>query len=380
MKNIVILGASGAGVSTAHRLLKQSAKAGVAIKVTLVSPNSHLYWNIAITRAIVPGAIEEDKLFFSINDGFKQYTADKFEFILATAEALDVEGKKVTVSGQNGRTDLSYDYLVLATGSRTKEDTPFKGHGSHQATLDALHDYQNKVKSAGSITVVGAGATGVETAGELGYAYGSSKKITLVCKPTISIISSHATVLDGTPASVSKTATKQLQNLSVTIKTSTKVSGSAQTPDGRWELTLSDGSKMTTDLYIPTMGIVPNSSFVPEKYLNPAGFVIVDEFLRVKGTTDVYAAGDISAVERAQYGHMDKQSAHVAKNLGLVLKGAEQVKYKPDPKDMLAVPVGKKVGTGHMGSIRLPSFLVNMVKGKTLFTDKVPGVITGSNF
>jgi NADH dehydrogenase FAD-containing subunit len=95
---------------------------------------------------------------------------------------------------------------------------------------------------------------------------------------------------------------------------------------------------MTTDLYIPTMGIVPNSSFVPEKYLNPAGFVIVDEFLRMKGTTDVYAAGDISAVERAQYGHMDKQSAHVAKNLGLLLKGGEQVKYKPDPKGELLFP------------------------------------------
>jgi NADH dehydrogenase FAD-containing subunit len=191
MKNIVILGASSAGVSTAHRLLKQTAKASVSIKVTLVSPNSHLYWNLATTRAIIPGAIEEDKIFHSISDGFKQYSADKFEFILATAEGLDVEGKKVSVSGNNGPTDLSYDILILATGSRTKEDTPFKGHGSHQATLDALHDYQNKVKSAKSITVVGAGATGVETAGELGYAYGNSKKITLVCKPTISNVRSH---------------------------------------------------------------------------------------------------------------------------------------------------------------------------------------------
>ncbi|KAM3086484.1 hypothetical protein ACMFMG_000615 [Clarireedia jacksonii] len=370
MKNIVILGASGAGVSTAHRLLKQSAKAGVSIKVTLVSPNSHLYWNIAVTRAIVPGGIPEDKVFYSISNGFKQYTADKFEFILGTAESLDVEGKKVSISGKNGPSDISYDHLVLATGSRTKEDTPFKGHGSHEATLEALHDYQNKVKNATSITVVGAGATGVETAGELGFAYGSSKKITL--------ISSQATILDGTPPSVSKTATKQLQNLSVTIKTSTKVSGSAKTPDGQYELTLSDGSKMTTDMYIPTMGIVPNSSYIPEQYLNPGGYVIVDEYLRVKGTTDVWAAGDISAVERAQYGHMDKQSAHVAKNLGLLLKGGELVKYKPDPKEILAVPVGKKVGTGHMGSIRLPSFMVNMVKGKTLFTDKVPGVVTGS--
>jgi NADH dehydrogenase FAD-containing subunit len=95
---------------------------------------------------------------------------------------------------------------------------------------------------------------------------------------------------------------------------------------------------MTTDLYIPTMGIVPNSSFIPEKYLNPAGFVIVDEFLRVKGTTDVWAAGDISAVERAQYTRMDKQSAHVAKNLVLQLKGGELLKYKPEAKGELLFP------------------------------------------
>lgn len=80
------------------------------------------------------------------------------------------------------------------------------------------------------------------------------------------------------------------------------------------------------------MGVVPNSSYISEKYLNTAGFAIVDEFLRLKGTKDIFVAGDVSAVERAQYVNAEKQSVHVSKNLGLVLKGAEPVAYKVGDK------------------------------------------------
>ncbi|APA09932.1 hypothetical protein SS1G_05812 [Sclerotinia sclerotiorum 1980 UF-70] len=372
VKNILILGGSFGGVSTAHRILKQSAKTGLAIKITLVSPNTHAYWNLASVRAIVPGEMSDERIFSSITTGFKQYPTDKFEFIVGTAEGLDVENKTVVVSGDSGRSSLNYDTLILATGSRTREDSPFKGKGSYQETLDSLHEWQSKVKNASSIYIAGAGATGVETAGELGFAYGSAKKITL--------IASGPTVLEGTPPSVSKTATKQLQSLQVDIMVSTKVSGSAKTPDGKYELTFSNGKKITTDLYIPSMGLVPNSSYIPEKYLNPAGYAIVDEFLRLKGTEDVWVVGDVSAVERPQYVNTEKQSVHVAKNIGLGLKNSQPVGYKVAEKNMLAVTVGKKVGTGHMGGMKLPSFMVNMVKGKTLFSEKLVPMVNGSSF
>ncbi|KAF5868648.1 putative amid-like mitochondrial oxidoreductase protein [Botrytis fragariae] len=372
LKNILILGGSYAGVSTAHRILKQSAKAGLAIKITLVSPNTHVYWNLAATRAIVPGGMPDEKVFASIATGFKQYTADKFEFIVGTAEGLDVENKTVVVSRDSERSSLNYDILILATGSRPKEESPFKGKGSYQESLDLLHEWQAKVKDASSIYVAGAGATGVETAGELGFAYGSSKQVTL--------IASGPVILEGTPASVSKTATKQLENLQVKIKVSTKVSGTAKTPDGKTEITLSNGEKIITDLYIPTMGLIPNSSFIPEKYLNPAGFAMVDQFLRLKDAENVWVVGDVSAVERPQYVNTDKQSTHVAKNIVLILKNSEPLSYKVADKNMLAVPVGKKVGTGHMGGMKFPSFVVNMVKGKTLFTEKLAPMVNGSAF
>jgi len=47
---------------------------------------------------------------------------------------------------------------------------------------------------------------------------------------------------------------------------------------------------------------------------------------------------------------------------------------------MLAVPVGRKAGTGHMGNMKLPSFMVNMVKGKNLFLDKLPNIVSGAAF
>jgi NADH dehydrogenase FAD-containing subunit len=179
MKIIVILGSSFAGVNTAHRLLKRASKTS-DVKIILVGPNTHLFWNLAVPRAVVPGQFSDDKLFGAIAPGFKQYSTDRFEFIIGTAERLDLTSKYVAVRTDNGEKVISFDILILATGSRTKGDIPFKGRGSYEDTRNALHDLQNKVKNATSIVIGGAGATGVETAGELGFEYRMGKKITLV--------------------------------------------------------------------------------------------------------------------------------------------------------------------------------------------------------
>jgi NADH dehydrogenase FAD-containing subunit len=91
-----------------------------------------------------------------------------------------VKAKTVGMSTAAGhKTTLSYDYLILATGTRTTEPTPFKGLGSTETTKAALHDFQSRVSKAKKIVVAGAGITGVEVAGELGY-WHTSKEIILV--------------------------------------------------------------------------------------------------------------------------------------------------------------------------------------------------------
>ncbi len=176
MKHIVILGGSYAGISTAHRILKQAAKIG-PLKITLVSPNTHFYWSMASPRGIVPGQLADGKLFQPIAAGFSKYSARQFEFILAKAESLDFGAKTVGISG--GET-LDYDYLILATGSHTRGQTPFKGLGTTEETRDALHDFQSEVTKSKTIVIAGAGVTGVEAAGELAYEYGHEKEVILV--------------------------------------------------------------------------------------------------------------------------------------------------------------------------------------------------------
>jgi apoptosis-inducing factor 2 len=180
MKNIVILGGSYAGIAAAHQILKQSAKT-VPMKVTLVTPNTHFYWSIAAPRGLVPNQFTDDQLFQPIADGFTQYPAEKFQFILASAESIDFKAQQVvTLSPVVGRKSIDYDVLILATGTSTKEGVPLKGLGSTEATKAALHELQTRVQDAKTIAVLGAGVTGCEIAGELAYEYGKEKEIIIV--------------------------------------------------------------------------------------------------------------------------------------------------------------------------------------------------------
>lgn len=60
----------------------------------------------------------------------------------------------------------------------------------------------------------------------------------------------------------------------------------------------------------------------------------MDEFLRVKGQSDIWAVGDLSAVQRSQYVNVEKQSTHVVKNIKLKLNGAEMAVYQTGGKGL----------------------------------------------
>jgi NADH dehydrogenase FAD-containing subunit len=366
MKTVVIVGGSFAGLCTAHRILKQATKTGLSVKVVVVSPNSHFYWNVAAPRALLPGQIADDKIFKSIAEGFKQYLASQFEFVLGSAKSLDVAARKVEIStgpgGNGATTSLDYDFLILATGSRTKEGSdgvqmPYKNVGSTEETKDALHELQEAVKRSKTIVIAGGGPTGVETAGEIAFEYGRAKKVILVSFYSFPFpllhrksnkfdfltgeqVASGQTVLDGAMTSVSNSAISILKDLKVDLRLQTKVSSSRQvTPDGPQELILSDGSHLTADLYIPTHGITPNSSYIPSQYLNADGFVVVNDHLKIKGLENepVWAIGDVSDREAPQFMFVDRQSNHVVKSLFLALEKKDPVPYKMGFTGMLFI-------------------------------------------
>lgn len=197
---------------------------------------------------------------------------------------------------------------------------------------------------------------------------------------------------------MSKTALNQLEALGVDVKLNTEAKDPEVLPNGKSELHFSTGRQLVVDLYISTVGVVPNSSFVPPQFLNASGFIKVGEYLDIKGADGVFAIGDVNDCETPQFYFSEKQSTYIAKNLVLALTNKAPVLYKASTTGvfnntlssaarsrladhhhtgMIGIQIGKKTGTGHFGNFKLPSFLVIALR-KTLFIDNLPKTVDGS--
>ncbi|KAJ3527927.1 hypothetical protein NM208_g10464 [Fusarium decemcellulare] len=373
-KTVVILGAGWAGLPTAHKLLKHTLPKVSGLKVILVSPNSHFFWNIAATRGIIPDAIPDEQLFLPIKPGFDQYPSQSFEFVLGTANRVDTASNSVQVASKDGiQRQIPYNQLVIATGSRIASNLPLKPIGSHEDNLAALKQLQSRVGDAKSIVVAGAGATGVEVAGELAARYGQSKEITLVI--------SGSQPLEGALDSVRASVNKDLKSLGVNLVYQARVTEVKENAGtGKTEVTLSNGRTLTADLYLPLHGIKVNTSFLPAEFLDSTGSIKLDDKMRVTGTENIWGIGDVGNIDPKQLTITDNQIIHLAVALDATLTGQKTVKpYEPASKTMIFVSLGKKHATGQIGNWKLFSFLVSYVKGRKLMTDTAEGYVGGKH-
>ncbi|KAI1426487.1 hypothetical protein F5Y12DRAFT_742384 [Xylaria sp. FL1777] len=342
--------------------------------------NSHFYWNLAAVRAIVPGVLKEEQYTRPIAAGFAKYPENVFEFIVGTAEAVNTANKTVTVvvGKDGGEHILNYDYLVVATGSRTAGTTnvPWKNNGTHEEITALLTETQEKVQAAKHIVVAGAGATGVEAAAELAFEYGNPKDST--AKKEILLLAADEGVLNSD--SIAGNVATELKKLKVAIRKNARVVSTNTLPDGKTEIVLEDDEKIITDLYLPTMGLTPNTEFLPAALLTNRKFVDIDEFYCVRGAENVWAAGDVVWKPRGSFVLTDKQAAGVAKNIDAVLRGKNQTPVKTIPIDVLMVATGRSRGAGRMGPVKAFSLMVYLIKGKTLGVERLPAWVDGTLF
>lgn len=373
-KTVVILGAGWAGLPLAHKLLKHTLPKVPDLKVILVSPNSHFFWNVAATRGIIPDAIPDEQLFLPVKPGFDQYSSENFEFLLGKADGVDAASNTVhSISNENTRREIRYDELVIATGSRLASDLPLKPVGTHQETISAWKQLQTQVGGSKSIVIAGGGATGTEVAGELAARYGSSKNITLVI--------SGEQPLEGAIDSVRASISRDLETLGVKLIYNARVTEAKKSERGQGtEVHLSNGSTLTTDLYLPLHGIKLNTSFVPPSFLDSGGSIKLDEKMRVTGTKNIWGIGDVGNIDPKQLTITDNQIIHLATALDATLTGKGDIKpYQPATKKMIFVSLGKKYATGQIGNWKLFSFMVSYVKGRKLFVDTAEGYVGGKH-
>lgn len=384
--NIVVIGGSFAGLHIAHSVLRDVPDA----KVTLVNPSTSFFWNIAAPRIVAkPTAFRPDQYLLSIKDAFASYRPDAFEFIPGAATAIETTAKTVTVRPNEGEAKtLSYDYLVIASGSTTSATTgsltgtsiPFK-QSNHDDMAQLIEAAQGHIAEAKEIVIGGAGPIGVELAGELAEAVEQSGNAGNV---SITIVSATERVLPMLKTSASSAARKLLEHKKVKVLTSKRVAG-VETPaeeGSKWVVNLEGGEKLSADLYIPTTGVTPNNNFIPAQLLDQDGWVTVSKEMRVQSTDGsklpIFAAGDITNNSMRLSFKAMEQAQVAAANLKADIVGGTPVKtYEQGDSIMMVVPVGEASGTGQVFGFVPFGFMVKMIKGKHYFIDKAAGAVAG---
>jgi NADH dehydrogenase FAD-containing subunit len=400
-RNIVFLGASYAGISATHYFLKHvypnlPTSPTVKYKVVLINASPKWYIRHASPRTIASTELlPKEKILLDIEPGFAQY-GDKVQFMVGKATSWDPEKRVVfVVSSESGKEiPVSYHALVLATGSKSASPIWSSYGNGHDEIEAALSEVNAQIKRAKSIVVAGGGPAGVETAGEIAQHLNGTpgwfQKKPAHPKAQITLLTSSAKLLPNLRPAIAKQAERQLNRLGVQVKYNTKVLEASTTADSNnnqtTKLTLSNGSELFTDLYLPALGSTPLTSYIPANLLSPTSHLLTNEStLRVNPSAGplVYALGDITSFTRGGIPEILSEVPVLASNMkrdllaahggeiGAKPPGKDRI-YEPDSRELQIVPVGRGGGVGAIYGWKVPSWAVWLIKARDYM---VPGAV-----
>ncbi|KAJ5367894.1 uncharacterized protein N7496_007654 [Penicillium cataractarum] len=387
-KNVVILGGSYGGISTAHYLLKHVIPVlpdKNSYRVVLVSPSSQAMCRQACPRALLSDTMfPQEKLFVGISGLFNQYPKGCFRFIHGAATEFDPVNRNISIALKDGvstTTRVDFYALVIATGASTP--SPLLGLNQDEHALrQNWATFRAALPHAKSIIISGGGPSGVETAGELGeFLNGRAGWFNPIApgpKVQIMLVTTGSRILPLLAASAVKKAEKMLADVGVTILKNTKITvvsplgtGTDHVAD-KVTLTMESGETMNADLYIPATGTMPNTGFIPKDLLTADGRVKCSRGFRVdEAGSRVYAVGDVASSIKQPAVHVILKAipilcANMKRDLltDAGVSAAEDQLFVEDSHANQMVPIGRSKGVGTAMGYSLPSFLVWLVKGR----------------
>jgi len=276
---VIIIGTGPAGTLTAIELRKLSKECEIAIigktQNTMFSPCSLPY--------LIGGELKAPEEAVVMKE--QDYKALNIQLMLSTeVKSIDTENKTLTASRQGKELKLSYDKLVLATGS-TPAIPPIPGLDTLPRTcLKTIQDAEKILlyaKPGEEIAVIGAGLIGTEVAAELRK---KGAEVHLIeAKDRI-----LPTIFD---ANMARHASAHLKEKGIHIHESTL----AKKIENK-KLILEDKENKEThinpSLIILAVGVSPSTSLAESSGIQASRFGIkVDEYLETSAK-DVYACGD----------------------------------------------------------------------------------------
>lgn len=357
--SVVVIGGGYGGINTARAL-------DDVADVTLVEPKDAFVHNVAALRALVdPAWLPRIYLPYGGLLSHGRVVQDR-------AVKVDA-GQVVLASGA----ELPADYLVLATGS----SYPFPAKSDLDATADAHEKTLGThaaLAAAARVLLVGAGAVGIELAGEI-KAVWPSKQVTLV---------DVADDVLGGPFRPELRAElrRQLAELGVAVLLGSPLRAAPPTEPGElrtFTVATQAGTEVTADIWFRCYGVIPVSDYLAGELAGARGadgHIAVRPTLQVPGQDRVFALGDVSTADRKVAGAAGRQAEVVVANIraliaadlaGDAAAAGGLAEYEPAPAGIV-VPIGPEGGSGQRPGVAelLPPEMVAQLKGRDMMVGR----------
>ena len=300
LPKIVIIGAGFGGISIAKSFKNKP------VNVLLI--DKHNYHNFQpLMYQIATGGLEPDSIAYPVRRIFRNQA--NFSFRMANVISVNTESNLLhTTIG-----DVSYDYLVIATGS-TNNYFNFEPVKQKLLTLKSIPDalnirsyiYQNLEKALVeqekrpiediiNIAIIGGGPAGIELAGALAemkhYVLPKDFPDLDLSKMEINLYEAAPKLLSAMSEDSSKMSLKYLIRLGVNVHLNSKV----EAYDGT-KLSLEDGSNFITDTVIWTAGVKASPiDGLSKEVITGGNRILVNEYNQINTTENVFAIGDVAA-------------------------------------------------------------------------------------
>ena len=278
MENLVIIGAGQSAIQCITSLKKE----GYTGSITMIGEEEHLpYQRPPLSKGFLDDSIDKERLYFKKLDFF---TENKIQLKLGTvANKVDLKNKLIFLSDE---TNLSFDKLVFATGSRVRElDFPGNNLSSihYLRGLEDAESIKNDMERSKDIVIIGAGYIGLEVA-----AIATKKNV------AVSVIEMADRVMNRTvDPQISDYYLKLHQSNGVKFSFNNslqEIKGSTTVES----VLCSDGSEIKADMVVIGAGIIPNVELAEDAGVICDNGILVDEFGQTNHK-NVYACGDCTS-------------------------------------------------------------------------------------
>ena len=364
----MIVGGGFAGINLAKKLKD------VPVDVLMIDKHNYHTFQPLLYQ-VATGTLESDAIGFPIR---RIFTRQKnFNFNLAEVKKINPEQNTITTNVG----DISFDYLVLATGADTnyfgnKEMAYYTMPMKNVEEALNLRSYmlQNLEKAVVTadeeerdalltFVVVGGGATGVELAGAIAEMrnYTLCKDYPTLCNEDMKVyvVEGKSEVLAAMSEGAQKKAKQFLTDMGVVIYNSVHV----QSYDGEI-LKIDDGKVIKTKNVFWAAGVKGEfPAGLPQEVVVKGSRIQVDEINRIKGYNNIFAIGDVAAMITAETpnGHPGvapaaiQQGQHLAKNIEHLVKGETTEPFKYFDKGTLAT-IGRNKAVADIGKLHFQGF------------------------